>query len=193
MSKRNNKNKQKIKKEEQTMNAVKENTEEILPTNNMSVEEGQEQLHLNFEEEVGENFINSDEEVSETEEETEESSDEETESEEQTEEPTEEESEEETEEPTEEESEEETEEESEEETEEESEEDYSFKNMVNGKIYDCQKLNLREEPSKDSNVVEVLDESSILIVDKENSTEDFYKVEVNGKNGYCMKKFIKLD
>lgn len=148
MSKRNNKNKQKINKEEQTMNNVKENTEEILPTDNMPVEEGQEQLHLNFEEEVGENSINSDEEVSETEEEP---------------------------------------------TEEPTEEDDAFENMVNGKIFDCQKLNLREEPSRDANVVEVLDESSILIVDKENSTEDFYKVEVNGKIGYCVKKFVKID
>ena len=65
--------------------------------------------------------------------------------------------------------------------------------MVSGKINDCQKLNLREEPSREANIVEVLDENSVLLIDLKNSTEDFFKVEANGKFGYCVKKFVKID
>ena len=156
MSKKNNKNKNKqiINKEEQTMNTVKENAEEFLPTDNTPVEEGQEQLHLNFEEEVTENTDNSESEVPESGKEVTEP----------------------TEEPT-----------------EEPKEQDSFENIVSGKICDCQKLNLREEPSMESNIVEVLDVNSLLLIDLASSTEEFFKVEFNGKFGYCVKKFVKVD
>lgn len=60
-----------------------------------------------------------------------------------------------------------------------------------GKIRDCDKLNVREEPTLEAKVVCKLDKLSEVYVDKSKSTRDFYKILTStGVNGYCMKKYM---
>lgn len=65
------------------------------------------------------------------------------------------------------------------------------------KINGCAKLNLRREPSKDSDVVCVITKKNTITVCRELSTEDFYKVHTTiGETlveGYCMKQFIEIE
>lgn len=65
-----------------------------------------------------------------------------------------------------------------------------------GVVEGCLKLNVREKPSIKSEVVRVIGVGDDLVIDEQESTEDFYKVSVDngfeGFNGFCMKKFIKL-
>ena len=62
-----------------------------------------------------------------------------------------------------------------------------------GYVTDCVKLNVREAASKDSNVLCEIILNSKVIVDEENSTDDFYKVTTEtGVEGYCMKQYINI-
>ena len=64
---------------------------------------------------------------------------------------------------------------------------------VGGVVIDCAKLNIRKQPNKDAVVVTVIPVNSEVIIDLENSTEDFYKVcSVIGIEGYCMKQYIEI-
>lgn len=57
------------------------------------------------------------------------------------------------------------------------------------------KLNVREKPSIDANIVHKLEDGTKVFIDFEKSTEDFYKIKVCDSaseiDGYCMKKFIE--
>jgi uncharacterized protein YgiM (DUF1202 family) len=62
-----------------------------------------------------------------------------------------------------------------------------------GVVVACQKLNVREHPDKNANVVSVLDEGSVVEVSIEESVSGFYKVCTEiGIEGYCMKSYIEL-
>lgn len=62
-----------------------------------------------------------------------------------------------------------------------------------GYVTDCVKLNVRETASKDSSVLCEIILNSKVIVDEENSTDDFYKVTTEtGVEGYCMKQYINV-
>ena len=62
-----------------------------------------------------------------------------------------------------------------------------------GYVTDCVKLNVREAASKDSNALCEIILNSKVIVDEENSTDDFYKVTTEtGAEGYCMKQYINV-
>lgn len=57
----------------------------------------------------------------------------------------------------------------------------------------CQRLNVRQAPSTTAPVVCVIELGDEVEVDKQNSTDDFYKVvTADGTDGYCMKKYITL-
>ena len=60
----------------------------------------------------------------------------------------------------------------------------------------CEKLNVRKGPSKDAEILSIIDEDAFVMVDIQNSVEDFYKVIVDCNNimieGYCMKQFINI-
>ena len=60
----------------------------------------------------------------------------------------------------------------------------------------CEKLNVRKGPSKDAEILSIIDEDTFVMVDIQNSVEDFYKVIVDCNNimieGYCMKQFINI-
>lgn len=62
-----------------------------------------------------------------------------------------------------------------------------------GVVVDCLKLNVREAPDPQAEIVCVIDASTNLMIDEAESTEEFYKVcTESGAEGFCMKKFIKI-
>lgn len=62
---------------------------------------------------------------------------------------------------------------------------------VHGKVVDCQKLNVRMEPYADAEIICTIDCGTEVVVDEQESTEDFYKIyTAAGIEGYCMKRFI---
>ena len=67
-------------------------------------------------------------------------------------------------------------------------------NNKSGKIFGYEKLYVRKEPSVDSEPVGIISINDDLAIDEHHSTDDFYKVYTsNGLEGYCVKKFIKID
>ena len=70
------------------------------------------------------------------------------------------------------------------------------RNIAQATIIGYTKLNVRKNPSKDSEVVCIITKDSPITVDYNESTEDFYKVYVNVDNvpyeGFCMKEFISI-
>ena len=67
-------------------------------------------------------------------------------------------------------------------------------NEVIGKISGFEKLYVRKEASKDSEPVGIVTNKADISIDIAHSTDDFYKVITsNGLEGYCVKKFVKID
>ena len=62
-----------------------------------------------------------------------------------------------------------------------------------GTVVDCPRLNVRVKPRANADVVCIIERDSKVMIDEENSTENFYKIctEV-GIEGYCMKQFIDI-
>ncbi len=76
---------------------------------------------------------------------------------------------------------------------EEYEESQNSEDVKMGFVTNCKKLNVREEPKKDSAIVCEVDYQTGLMIDKNESTEEFYKVfTAAGIEGFCMKKFITI-
>ena len=64
---------------------------------------------------------------------------------------------------------------------------------VYGVVHNCEKLNVRKHPSKDSEIVFVLNEGSEISIDEENSTEEWYSItHASGVEGFCMKQFVAM-
>lgn len=65
-----------------------------------------------------------------------------------------------------------------------------------GIVANCEKLNLRRSPLKDSdgaNIITELLSGVAVVIDEDESTPDFYKVITEtGLEGYCMRRFIEL-
>ena len=65
-----------------------------------------------------------------------------------------------------------------------------------GIVANCEKLNLRRSPLKDSdgaNIITELLPGVAVVIDENESTPNFYKVTTEtGLEGYCMKQFIEL-
>jgi hypothetical protein len=67
------------------------------------------------------------------------------------------------------------------------------KTMVTGIVTGCARLNVRNDPSTTARILCALNESTEVMIDEDDSTEDFYKVcTATGVEGYCMKDFITL-
>ena len=66
-----------------------------------------------------------------------------------------------------------------------------------GVVSNCQKLNLRRSPLKDSdgtNIITELLTGVAVVIDEDESTPDFYKVITeSGLEGYCMRQFIEVN
>jgi len=64
---------------------------------------------------------------------------------------------------------------------------------VFGIVSGCEALNVRREPNRDSDVLCQEMAGSILAIEPENSTEDWYAVYTEeGIEGFCMKQYITL-
>lgn len=62
-----------------------------------------------------------------------------------------------------------------------------------GVVVGCVKLNVREHPSADAEVLCLLPAMSQVIVDLENKYDDWFHVcTAAGQEGYCMKRFIEI-
>ena len=69
------------------------------------------------------------------------------------------------------------------------------KSKVCGVVSGCVKLNVRKFPNQNSEVVRVIDAGEEITVDLDNSTNDWYKVQIYKAadlHGYCMKKFVTV-
>lgn len=64
---------------------------------------------------------------------------------------------------------------------------------IEGFVSGCEKLNVREEPKKDADIVCIIEKDASVIIDVDDSTDSFYKVCTEaGAEGYCMKNFITI-
>lgn len=55
----------------------------------------------------------------------------------------------------------------------------------------CAFLNLREQPSRESEVLTCLENGEEVLIDEVDSADEFYKVcTASGIEGFCMKRFI---
>ena len=65
-----------------------------------------------------------------------------------------------------------------------------------GIVANCEKLNLRRSPLKDSdgaNIITELLPGVAVIIDEDKSTPNFYRVITeDGLEGYCMRQFIEV-
>ena len=65
-----------------------------------------------------------------------------------------------------------------------------------GIVANCEKLNLRRSPLKDSdgaNIITELLPGVAVVIDEDESTPNFYKVITeDGLEGYCMRQFIEV-
>lgn len=62
---------------------------------------------------------------------------------------------------------------------------------VSGVVVNCAKLNVREEPSANAEVVCVLDVMSEIKIDASKSDNEWFKIcTATGVEGYCMRKFV---
>lgn len=75
-------------------------------------------------------------------------------------------------------------------------EESSKKESKVGVVSNCQKLNLRRSPLKDSdgaNIITELLPGIAVVIDEDESTPNFYKVITeDGLEGYCMRQFIEV-
>lgn len=64
---------------------------------------------------------------------------------------------------------------------------------VIGIVSDCKKLRVRADATTESAVICEIEESSIVVINMEESTDEFYKVHTEaGAEGYCMRKFVTI-
>lgn len=64
---------------------------------------------------------------------------------------------------------------------------------VNGVVFNCVKLNVREKPVAGSRVVTIIDAGSELTVTNDDSFGNFYKIcTTSGVEGYCIKDYVRL-
>lgn len=61
-----------------------------------------------------------------------------------------------------------------------------------GVVTDCAKLNVRKKADVKADVIAVIDAKTEVTVNTDESVKDWYKVNVKGVDGFCMKKFITI-
>ena len=58
---------------------------------------------------------------------------------------------------------------------------------------DCEKLNIRNKPNMNGEIICVVAKGSIVVIYETESTDEWYKVcAENGAEGFCMRKFIEV-
>ena len=62
-----------------------------------------------------------------------------------------------------------------------------------GIVVDCEKLNIRNKPNMNGEIICVIAKGSIVVIYETESTDEWYKVcAENGAEGFCMRKFIEV-
>ena len=59
-----------------------------------------------------------------------------------------------------------------------------------GSLMNCELLNGRKEPDSNSDILLIINKDDVIKILEE--LDEFYKVLVNNKEVYCMKKFIEI-
>lgn len=68
-----------------------------------------------------------------------------------------------------------------------------IKEIKTGIVVGCDKLNVREKPKADADVVCIVEKNSEVMIDEYESTKDFYRVfTASGIEGFCMKQYISV-
>ena len=68
------------------------------------------------------------------------------------------------------------------------------KNVVKGKVIDCEKLNVRRHASLEADIIAVIDKDDVVVVNDNGSTEEWYMVITKDRTkGFCMKKYITVE
>lgn len=68
------------------------------------------------------------------------------------------------------------------------------KKKIVGVVTNCVKLNVRNKPDDKAKVLVEVPVLSELEIDKEKSTDKWYKVTTaSGINGFCMKQFVAIE
>lgn len=66
--------------------------------------------------------------------------------------------------------------------------------IVTGRVVECAKLNVREKPLPNAAILGVLIVGSLVVIDEEESTTNFYKVcTESGLEGYCAKEYVRIN
>ena len=63
---------------------------------------------------------------------------------------------------------------------------------IYGLVFNCEKLNVREMPSKESNVLKVINKECKVKIDLSESSDEWVKVITSDVEGFCMREFIKM-
>lgn len=62
-----------------------------------------------------------------------------------------------------------------------------------GIVINCNNLNIRKHPDLNSDIICAIKRSTEVMIDDNESTEDFYKIcTVSGIEGFCMKQYIEV-
>ena len=65
---------------------------------------------------------------------------------------------------------------------------------VYGVVFNCEKLNVRNAPSKESEVVSKIDKDTECMIDMDTSTSDWLHVYLaDGIEGFCMRDYGKVE
>lgn len=69
--------------------------------------------------------------------------------------------------------------------------------VVYGEVVNCSQLNVRSQPKSDADILLVIRKGDKIVIEENESTDEFYKVcslpGNEGFNGYCMKKYIAIN
>lgn len=64
---------------------------------------------------------------------------------------------------------------------------------VIGHVANCEKLNIRKEPSKNADIIHTVKVGTEVTVDYAESTNSFYKIYLpSGAHGFCMREYIEV-
>ena len=64
---------------------------------------------------------------------------------------------------------------------------------IEGIVTNCTSLNIRKEPSVDSDILCFVRVGTSLMIDESMSTEDWYNVyTAAGMSGFCMKNYVRV-
>lgn len=67
------------------------------------------------------------------------------------------------------------------------------KESLVGYVSGCTRLNIRKSPSTTGEVTTIVSEKAMLLVDPNESTDEWYRVcTESGVDGYCMKKYVTV-